>query len=74
MSKKSNTGNPAVAMPVTVKPQIAPGKSLKRRILDNWQLYVMLQVYSNVWYSDCIQGLQGKPRHVGERMGWSGMV
>ena len=44
MSKKSNTGNPAVAMPVTVKPQIAPGKSLKRRILDNWQLYVMLLV------------------------------
>ncbi|MFG6323390.1 MAG: ABC transporter permease subunit [Lachnospiraceae bacterium] len=31
-------------MPVTVKPQIAPGKSLKRRILDNWQLYVMLLV------------------------------
>lgn len=44
MSKKSNTGNPAVAMSVTVKPKIAPGKSLKRRILDNWQLYVMLLV------------------------------
>lgn len=44
MSKKSNTGNPAVAVSVNVKPVLAPGKSLKRRILDNWQLYAMLLV------------------------------
>ena len=44
MSKKSNTGNPAMAVSVNVKPVLAPGKSLKRRILDNWQLYAMLLV------------------------------
>lgn len=44
MSKKTNTGNPAMAVSVNVKPVLAPSKSLKRRILDNWQLYAMLLV------------------------------
>lgn len=44
MSKKSNTENPAAAMSLTVKPTVTMGKPLKRRILDNWQLYVMLLV------------------------------
>ena len=33
-----------MAVSVNVKPVLAPGKSLKRRILDNWQLYAMLLV------------------------------
>lgn len=44
MGKKSNTGNPAMAVSVNVKPVLAPGKPLKCRILDNWQLYAMLMV------------------------------
>lgn len=44
MGKKSNTENPTAAMSITVKPTVMMGKPLKRRILDNWQLYVMLLV------------------------------
>lgn len=33
-----------MAVSVNVKPVLAPSKSLKRRILDNWQLYAMLLV------------------------------
>ncbi len=44
MSKKPIAENQAAAVSVAVKPTVTMGKSLKKRILDNWQLYAMLLV------------------------------
>lgn len=44
MSKKPIAENQAAAVSVAVKPTVTMGKSLKKRILNNWQLYAMLLV------------------------------